>query len=48
MWTSCHLCLRSVGGIRVSMFNAVTVDEVQQLVKFMREFAVQVQQQQQK
>ena len=38
---------RSVGGIRISNYNAVTVEAVQKLVKFLDEFAQQQQQQQQ-
>lgn len=30
---------RSVGGIRASLYNAVTVDETEQLAKYMEEFA---------
>ncbi len=30
---------RDLGGIRVSMYNAVTVDNVETLVAFMEEFA---------
>ena len=30
---------RDLGGIRVSMYNAVTVDNVRTLVAFMEEFA---------
>ena len=29
---------RDIGGIRVSMYNAVTVDQVKTLVSFMEEF----------
>jgi len=29
---------RSVGGIRASLYNAVTVEDVQKLVTFMRSF----------
>ncbi|XP_062503775.1 phosphoserine aminotransferase-like [Corticium candelabrum] len=36
---------RSVGGVRVSMYNAITVEEVQCLAKFMKEFAVRHRQQ---
>ena len=31
-------CRRSVGGIRTSLYNAVTLDQVQVLVGFMRMF----------
>ncbi|GAA6064450.1 hypothetical protein JCM10212_005199 [Sporobolomyces blumeae] len=36
---------RSVGGIRTSIYNAVTLDQVKTLVAFMREFKAQQQQQ---
>jgi len=29
---------RSVGGLRVSLYNAVTLEDVKQLVKFMDDF----------
>lgn len=32
---------RSVGGIRASLYNAITLDEVKLLVQFMREFQKQ-------
>jgi len=30
---------RSVGGVRASLYNAITLDQVQQLVDFMNEFS---------
>jgi phosphoserine aminotransferase len=32
------MAFRSVGGIRASLYNAITVDETQQLVDYMKEF----------
>lgn len=34
---------RSVGGIRASMYNAMTIEEVQTLVSFMQKFQVKYQ-----
>jgi len=34
----CDMVFRSVGGMRASLYNAVTVDDVKQLQRFMREF----------
>ncbi len=32
---------RSVGGLRASLYNAVSLEDVQRLVAFMKEFAAQ-------
>jgi len=29
---------RSIGGLRISLYNAINVDEVRTLIDFMREF----------
>ena len=39
--TQCHhwyLSCRSVGGLRISLYNAITLEEAQVLVQFMKEF----------
>ena len=35
------VCCRSVGGIRVCLYNAITLEETERLAKFMREFQAQ-------
>ena len=37
LWCVCYLC-RSVGGLRVSLYNAVTLEDVKQLATFMHDF----------
>jgi len=36
----CVRVFRSVGGLRVSLYNAVTLDDVKQLAKFMEDFRI--------
>jgi len=34
----CDVVCRSVGGLRVSLYNAVTLEDVKQLARFMHDF----------
>ena len=38
LWVSLMWCSRSVGGVRVSLYNGVTESNVQVLVDYMMEF----------
>ena len=40
--TKCGVVFRSVGGIRASLYNAVTLDDVKQLARFMRDFQLNI------